>query len=113
MHAEIQPAKEIERIFPQIKYVCCKEGRTRYWHRKNFRSESNRLDFDNNLRFRFIFLKSLSGAPLVCSFKTMIGLRYVQYGMLSQATEYNRSPHLFVNLHNFKNWIEKNLSVLK
>ncbi|XP_037031477.1 chymotrypsin-like elastase family member 1 [Bradysia coprophila] len=56
---------------------------------------------------------SLSGAPLVCSFKTMAGLRYVQYGMLSQATEYNKSPHLFVNLHNFKNWIEKNLSILK
>ncbi|KAJ6647328.1 Phenoloxidase-activating factor 2 [Pseudolycoriella hygida] len=56
---------------------------------------------------------SLGGAPLVCSFKTMTGPRYVQFGMLSQPTTLNKSPHLFVNLHNFKNWIDKNLNVLK
>lgn len=73
--------------------------------------ESNKSNL--SLTFDYFFWKSLSGAPLVCSFKTVNGPRYIQYGMLSQAAAYNKSPHLFVNLHNFKNWIDKNLNILK
>lgn len=69
---------------------------------RNYHNKTGINNFLNSAQF-------LSGAPLHCLQETATGYRYVQRGMLSGSVVVNRSPHLFTNLSNYRNWIEKQL----
>lgn len=43
-------------------------------------------------------------------YETATGYRYVQHGMLAWSAVINRSPHLFANVSNYRNWLERQLA---
>lgn len=52
-----------------------------------------------------------NGAPLQCMHETEGGTwRYVQHGMLAWSAAINPTPHLFANVSNYRNWLDKQLA---